>query len=274
MQKNLEKVIFMVIQGFITDYPTLEEMEDLLGEMQAALFKKAETEYHRLLSAEIMDLVDDMALNIRERPGNISILDFARNILDERINAAMRMQAPTAYNMSAMANVFPELEKRKYCYILLSAPNPVFYKALRAIERLRPYDVSPVQDTAEQKKRAEEWKRAMELHREIPPMGVQFRLAENFTFQEKRLKFEGPYKRAEKRARWQFLNQRLGMFGMGQNIPNFKLMPYLDWAMEEYLRTEFRGELMEMKQRLRLLLPAITPDLLRAVPEQQDQAGQ
>lgn len=67
-----------MITGFRLETQNAAAIESALISIQKAVTKQGTAEYHTLLSEEIQALIDNISLNVIQRPADVSLLDAAR----------------------------------------------------------------------------------------------------------------------------------------------------------------------------------------------------
>ena len=111
-------------------------IETVLVRARDSLHEAATEEYHRLLSEEIAELVDDIAMNVRQRP-DCPLLDVAANLLNQRVMDAENTNAGTEYDLRAGVQLIPDGDGYTYC--ILSAANPILEQAFAETSGVEDY---------------------------------------------------------------------------------------------------------------------------------------
>lgn len=259
----------VIIDGYKVNSNSPEDIELILGKIQAIIKERATAMYHTQLSKEIEILVDDIALNIQPRPSDISILDAARAILNMKIAYATAKNNPTQYNYFVSVNVMYSGEKT---YIKFNSENNIYKKQLQKIEELVPFSMDDKDAPLISAEREGVWKALMEKYsRGVQPLSAQLFPIGEFELNEKALKFSSPNKRAQAIARHNLTNKYISMFAQENEIPNFKLMEYMDEAL--LLLSEPKGkeelELLTNDLKQKNLLPNITLAIITRDPNEE-----
>ena len=255
----------IIIQGYKIETNNPIDVENAIQEIKTVVTTRANDAYHDQLSREIEEIVDDIALNIRPRPDDISILDLARGILTQKINYATANQLPTEYNYYVSLNAFFDGNNT---YLKFNSNNNIYRKQLSKIKGLEPYylDEKDVGTGIEQEV---VWNNLMKRYKDIYPLSTQIFPTEDFTVNTKALHFRGPAARAGVIARHNLTNRYLNMIASGKEIPNYLLMRYMDQALEMLTTQKGKDDLAALKEELvaKALLPNITVALVSNMPK-------
>lgn len=267
----------IIIQGYKIETNNPIDIENAIQEIKSTVVERANEAYHVQLSREIEEIVDDIALNIRPRPDDISILDLARGILLQKINYATANQLPTEYNYYVSLNVFFDGNNT---YFKFNSTNNIYQKQVSKIKGLITYSLDEKEVGTGNEKEVI-WNNLMKRYKEIYPLSTQLFPTEDFVVNKKSLHFRGPSARALIIARHNLTNRYLNMIASGKEIPNYLLMRYMDQALEMVTSSQGKNELIALKDELvsKALLPNITYALVSSVPgkekeEQEDKTAE
>lgn len=214
-----------IIKGYKVKSTDLQQVEDVLAEIQKKAIMRSKHFYAELLADEIEALVDDIALGVINRPADISIYDCAKKELDRRIAWASGNNTVTPYNFAIQAAIFT---CRGESYIKLNMNNEAFAKEIKTIQNAEECSV-----TDDNSPNAEIWTEISQIYSENnPPMVKQLFPCGPIEVEWERIEkyFHSRDERAELRVRHKITNLLLNLFGSGQEIPNYKLLRYLDEA--------------------------------------------
>ena len=241
----------MVIYGFRIKSLDINEIMNSLNKVRQKIIKITNNEYHRLLSEEIMFLVDRVALNEIKRDPNVSIYDGAIQNVNERINRNETINSSTPYNLRVYVHI---LSDEEYTYIKLNCQNPIFVKAFDGLED---YSLNEIECEDNHNAKTIVWNKLHKKYKDIEPMVVS--LTQEPNIDKSKLKFEDVKLRAEIIARHSITNQLLSMISGGREIPPLRLMEYIDEALQifsknEAIQKDYRDKVTKLMR--------ILPDLL------------
>lgn len=254
--------------GYRVKSTNITVVDETLRHAKEQLALAASEEYHRLLSEEICEVVDDIAMNIKARPNDISLLDLAVNRLNERISYAETHGTGTEYDLRSGVSIIPD---KGYTYLVLTTWNPALEPAFAATEGIEPYTVGlgvTMGDTEEQDARAKKWERLYKRNPDNPAI-MMATLTSLMQVDPNKLTFPSVEDRAKVRARRQLTSHWLNQYANGNSITGDVLMPLLDKALTKMLSDEVERDLNMMTDRLKTILPELTLELLTCVPGQQ-----
>ncbi len=238
----------MHVTGYYIETTNLKDIEMILDEMRGAAKKAGEKQFHKQFSAEIENLVDAITIGTMKRPENMTIYEAAHQLLMEKIRNAGARQADTYYNYNISANILV-LEKRTYFKV--NSANDFFLKAFNRIHSLQPFPFG------------EDWKDLMDKYDGRPLMWMQLLSGNELEAKREYLKFTSKMDRAERLARHNLTNHLLGQYACGQDIPPYKLMEFMDLAMNELITNKFyKDELAKQKENAMAFLVEINNEVL------------
>lgn len=238
--------------------PTVR-IRDRLSEMRKNVQTAGEDEYKRLLVKTVTSLVDDITLGRCKRPGKISLLEAARQMLDERINSAMRRNTPTEYNMQVLVKVLISEDQSVYYNIL--AQNRVLQNAAFS-DGLKPCHVKNNESPD-----TEVWEKLQNAEKEYPSMTVQLFPCGNVKVDGDKLVFPKVMERAQIIARHRMQNVLLSAYASDpNNIPPEKLMEYMDEALTAFSSDRVKSEYNTYVSQLLGILQNITMSYIQADP--------
>ncbi len=250
--------------GYRIPSTNIKKIEEVLATAKTNLRTTAMEEYHRLLSEEIAEIVDDITLNIVQRP-EYPILDEAVNRLNQRIIKAERTNQRTEYNLFAGVTVIPD---KKYTYLLPNIANARMIKTFSRTKGLEDFSYAEMEvlqglDNG----RAAKWN---ELHNktELTEGGLVMTviLTNQVKVNPDRLLFAPPAERAKVRARRNMTSKLLNLYAMGDQIKDYQLMAVLDKALMALTTEEAEQEMNEMTKQLTATLIDITRELVITDP--------
>ena len=264
------------IRGYKIKGASLVRLETVLKEARQAIQEATNAEYHRMLSAEITDMVDDATLGLIPRPA-IPILSAAENSLQERITRS-GLGFDTEYNLKASVAV---LTDGKDTYLILYAKNAELISAFESSSKSGALiNYSLVYDdrfasgldrveTPESKK----WEELKGLYGDnVSQTGMTAGLSAQMPrIDLDALSFPLVADRARDRARYDYTNRMLSQYTTGLEIQPHKLMRLTDQALSAAISEDGEAEIERMAIHLAGILPPITLELVKSDPNQQRQ---
>lgn len=267
----------LIIKGFKLPSTDLQTIEKALSEVQNKAAMRSKKLYAELLAAELENLIDDISLNAIERPKDISLYEFARKELDTKIAWASANRTITPYNFTVQAAVF---SFKGESYIKVDIKNERLLKEIRHISDAEDFNVED-SEYAVNSKEHQVWDEIQEIYSNgnhplfkqlfpIGPIEVEWeRIVKCFSTREER---------AERRVRYNLTNNIVNLIGMGQEIPNHKLLPYLDEAMLMLNSDTVKAEAARLKMNVLPCIVNITKedvmrnpnDLVQSASEKKD----
>lgn len=238
----------------------VNHIELIFTEIKKKIEVSANAEYKKLLTGELETLIDDIALNMTQRPTDISLIDAAKNKLNNKIAYASSHNIPTKFNFEVSAHV---MFFKDDTYIKFNAVHNIYKNE---IGRIRGLEYFPCTTETENEKI---WTDIVKRYSDgLDPFGIRL-FAKFKDIEPETMKFDSPIKRAKVRARHNLTNRYLGMYSCGQQIPNYKLMEYMDEAFEALTELHSSAdELRQMEIELQKILPKITTELITAIPSE------
>lgn len=252
----------MIFMGYKLKGQDITTIEIRLREIKKAVNKRANSEYKKLLTQEIQTLVDHIALNEIQRPDNISLFDLAQNELNNKIAFASAKNLPIEYNLETSVHI---LFYKGDTYIKFNAGNNIYKKDLAGLHDIEEF---PCEANGESEK---VWSEIMKQYTDgFTPMGIRL-FDGTQPIKPEHLKFESPAKRAKAIARHRLTNRYLSMYTGGQQIPNYKVMDYIDLALNALVEIpDSINEMRRMEAELCGILPEITTDLINKEPDNEN----
>lgn len=228
---------------FLLSNATILELRNLLNKVECIVKKISLKKYHMLLSEEIEQLVDDVALNVIKRPENTTLLCVAQQELNGRIGYAISHQAPTEYNLQVYSAIGVN---ENIGYLILCGTESVIAKLTPELKKigLQASDKSLPPDEIN-----------LVMERVLFPVGG---ILPDMTM----LKFNDAARRGMRSARHNLMNRLLRAVAQGREVQNYQLMYYMDLVMEELNKKEHISEVKRMGNELSHLLPEITEELI------------
>ena len=250
--------------GYRIKSTNIETVEKTLRAAKENLAEAAKEAYHRFLGEEVAELVDDITLGIRQRPG-ISILDAAIQQLNQRVSTAENLSTMTEYDLRSGVTIIPD---KGYTYLLFTAANPTLEKAFADAQGIEDYTVGlgpNAENTEEGSARAKKWERLCKRTTDNPAL-LTATLTSKINVDPSILVFPDKEMRAGIRARRNLTSRYLNQYACGQEIKREQLMPLLDKALERILSDDASEQLRQMTERLSNILIDITPELIMKDP--------
>lgn len=244
----------MQIHGYRIKTPSIAKVETVLLAAKNNVREAADRQYHELLSEEVCSLVDDITLNICQRPP-CSIFDEAVRRLNDKINRAEMTSSGTEYDLRAGVSVIPD---GGYTYLMFSANNPALEEAFAATKQIEPYAVSGDDPNCEE---AKKWEAFCErYHRESPMLSAS--LTSRMFADIDKLTYASPMERAQTIARHNLTRRLLNQYACGREIQQQDLMSVMDRALAKLVENDSMSMLNEMTMQLSTTLIEITKELV------------
>ena len=241
--------------GYRTKESQTQSIETLLLRAKENIRQAAQEEYHRLLSDELAELIDDVAMSLRPRPDR-PILIAATEQLNKQIMDAENFNSGTEYDLRAGVQIIPDSDG--YIYLIFTAANPLLEQAFAANECIEDYTVgiSPAgQRDNGPNEQAQKWEALNKRYNGASPL-MSASLTCQMELDTSMLRIDNRATRATTRARRHLTTLLLNRYACGQEIRNDRLMLFLDKALARLLQEGDDGELAR-----------ITDDLIRILPD-------
>ena len=256
------------IRGYKIKGASLIRLESVFKEARQAIYEATKEEYHRMLSAEVADIVDDVAMGLMPRPG-MPILAIAEKELQERIDRS-GLGFDTEYNLKATVAVMTD---GKDTYLILYAKNAEIIHAFENSSKSGALiNFNLVHDdrlmtgidrveTPESKK----WEHLKEIYGDnVSQTGITANLSAQVRLDVELLAFPTIAERAQERARYDYTNRMLAQYSVGREIHPHKLMRLTDQALAATITEDGEEEIERMTIHLASMLPSITLELITA----------
>jgi len=238
-----------IIKGYKIIGKDMSAVESALTMIQNKVINRTKKFYAQLLAAEIENLVDDIALGILQRPNDISIYDYAKQEVDRKVAWACANNVATPYNFSVHAAVYTYEDNT---YIRLSINNDALLREIRHVPNTEDFNAMD-SDAESNSKQLAVWNEISSIYsngyrpltRQIFPIGpinVEWERIEKY--------FHTREERAEVRVRHRLTSSILNLLGNNQEIPNYKLMRYLDDALEIVGTENVKAEALTMQSSI------------------------
>ena len=261
----------MKLIGYKISGQDVHELMRILGEMKEKTFLRLKARYKQLLVKEVEAIFDEVSLNMIPRPKEESIFEAAIKLLEQKIIGSSKTGTMTPYNFTNAVHVF---YFEGDTYIKVQSGCWTFGPAFSRIRGLQEFHVKT--DVELELEQGQIWQQIMAYSEDCPPLGMTlfdlFRIPE-FHVRIKDLKFHSVKERAAIRARHDVSNRLLGEIS-GGNIPNYKLMPYLDDVLELLGKEEAQEEMREKEKKLRAILRTIDEKSMSITPETLKEEGE
>lgn len=250
--------------GYRIKSTNIGKVEKILRLAKVRLNDAASAEYHRLLSEEVCELVDDVTLGVCQRP-EYPLLEEATNRLNNRVSRAEFSSSGTEYDLRAGVTIIPDSQ---YTYLILNVSNPELEKAFCDTPGIEDYKVNDgdVQNNA-MTAAAAKWD---ELRKrcEAQPSLLSAGLTNRMNVDPEKLTYDTPIVRAKVRARRSMTSRLLNQYACGKEIKSAELMPMMDKALEKLMDPDVQAEMDDMTAQLASTLIEITTDLVLHDPRQ------
>lgn len=248
--------------GYIAKTSNIVKIESILKEARDNVHRAALKEYHRMLSEELAELVDDIALNVTARP-ECPLFNVAVERLNAKISGAEMSSSGTEYDLRAFVTIFPQPGAT---YFLLNVSNAELEKAFLKTHGVDAYKVSDadvIADTRSEK--AEKWDEIRKRSQTSPSI-LSASLTTRLEAEVDRITFIPPTERAQTRARRSVTSRLMNQYACGKEIRASELMPILDKALMRLEDKDVQEELREKTSSLMTLLPTITKAMVSEDP--------
>lgn len=248
--------------GYRVKTTNISKIEKILRTAKANLREAAETEYHRMLSQEICELVDDITLGVMQRP-EFPLLEAATNLLNDKIGRAEMSSSGTEYDLRAGVSIIPD---KQYTYFILTVSNPALEEAFRSSPNIEDYRVTEEELRHDVRTAAAaKWDELRKRCDNAPSM-LSATLTNRMTVDPEKLKFESPVVRAKTRARRNLTARLLNQYACGKEIQSTQLMSMMDMALAKLMDEDIQTELNESAAHLTGSLAVITMELIMHDP--------
>lgn len=246
-----------ILGGYRIKTTNISRVEHILKTARNALHKAAIEEYHRMLAEDIAEIVDDVTLNIRQRPQG-KILDAAIQLTNERISRAEATGNGTEYDLRVGVTIVPD---RGYTYLMLSASNDVLVRAFANVPGIEDYTFSETDDRDVVTEKEAKWEELYKRYNGDTPM-MNAALTTQLSVDIEKLVYPSKLERAQTRARRSLTSRILNQYACGQEIKSGQLMPLMDKALAMVCTPAMQEELEAMTAQLSTTLIDITNDIV------------
>lgn len=260
IENKIKGVIITMFLGYYIKSTEIKFVSEILNKARTNVRDMAISEYHKLLSLELTELIDNIILNIESRPQG-TIFDEGIRRLHKRISYTEYKNIGTEYDLRTSVSLFPDKEKT---YILLHCSNPSLVEAFAKTEGIEDYTIQDSGSAVlneldeEQENRIMKWDEIRK--QDMLPMSVM--LTTQMTADIDLCEFASPLTRADIRARRAMLTRLLNAYGCEEEIPKTQLMPLLDMSLSSLLKPEITNAISSAKAQLAQTLIPITKDVL------------
>ena len=245
----------LIIKGYKKEGQNAFEIENILTELKKQVSNEGKRIYRHLFEKEVETIVDDISLGVIPRI-DVPIYDIALSEVNQKIAYATAKQNETEYNFNVSCHV---LFYENDTYFKINTNNPMFKISIKTLE-----DVSlSISESEEETALKELWEKIMAKYRTDSPLGLQLYPDGEIELNDEVLKFRPPNKRAKDRARHNLTNRYLAMYAQEKEIPNYKLMEYMDLALTKLTTEEAEEILIGMETVLVNTLPNITLSMIK-----------
>lgn len=252
------------IRGYKIDSKNISKVYQILSLAQQHVEEAAVAGFHQLLSEEITELVDNIALNVIPRPED-PILAVAYNRLMSKINYSEANSFPIEYNLYSGVSIYPE---RDATYLIFIGGEDLEH-AFAETEGIQNYNVEYKKESDDpiMSEREAKWRTIMKHYDgKTPNMRCDFHT--ELSVQEDLLRFESPSERAVGQARRTITNSYINMYGFGKQIAPEDFMEANDRALYRSVMDEDSERMISLRVQLTQILPEITLDLIRPKKEE------
>lgn len=249
--------------GFeVKDVSMVADLETILFEMKKIVIQQASISYANLVQRHIERLVDEIALNIVQRPERESILDAAANDVRSRIMYAEQRSQDTEYNLYVGAQVLSVTYNKKPTIILrIIAPNDMYVKKLKKINELIPLNIYR-NDVQKGGSREKLWESIVTKYETDVPIVCNLLNYQQIKIDPMKFKYRSKEERASDIAKEKVMNQLLSQYACDNEIPPHKIMGYVFSALNRMPYEEIQFAVECEKEQLMKILPEITFDLI------------
>ncbi len=237
----------MIIQGYRIKTTDFSEIETTISKIRQKLDKTVNNEYKKLVAEEVAFLVDQVALGVLNRDNNLTIYDAALRNVNTRITQAEFRNIASKYNLKCFGHILSDGE---YIYIKVICPNKKLLSAFKGIED---YSLNEIECEDKRNAKTLKWTELHKVYSKNEPVAIDFTLNLIKDIEHGDLKSLYPKKmeRAESEARHSILSKILGQISSGEQIPPFRLMSYMDEAIDIFSNNvEYKNEYNEKVTKL------------------------
>lgn len=257
-----------LLEGYLlSGAETVEGLENGIFQVREAAMAEASVSYHTLVALQAERIVDEVALNILQRPDDRPILAVAENEVQRRILYADQNSHHTQYNLHlAMRILVDDVSTEKKIYLKTETVNELYLKRLDKVKPLTRFDITQ-DDIAAKKEKARLWEIFSAKYEKDIPLFCNIVLYDQLVLNPNRLLFHPPVQRAKAIATEKILNHLLSCYGCNQNIPPQKLMEFTMMANERIKHADMQEAIEIETDTLSKLLPKIDLDMVLRPPK-------
>lgn len=258
--------------GYKIATTNIRQVERILNAARERIHQVCKEEFHRLLAAEVAEFVDNIALNITDRP-NIPILDAASQNLFNKIRFAEMNALPLEYNFASSVQIMPD---RDAVYLMFNSLNPNIREAFASTDSIENFavDLEPNafgEETPVQSERSKKWMALRKKYEQAPVLMANF--SQSLDIDKNLLSgyLQDKKERAAIRARREMQARLFNMYAFGKEVPHYQLMSVLDHTLNKILDEDAEKEIIALEQKLIAILPDITIEMISpSKPETKD----
>lgn len=254
--------------GYYINDTVIKNVENVLLSMKEKIVNAARENVKKQVGREITCITDDITLNRIPRPNNISILDMAKGMVLKRINFAKNTGCATEFNYLVYGCIMTYEDRT---YIRLDTNNNIYINALHDVPGLCPFHIYESKlDKTDSASHVKIWN---EIRKKYENTGicryVNFISSETELFDGQiysDIVFESIRRRAEKLARHEAYSKLINMYAFNEQMPQFKMYEYFDWAIEHINSNIWKDSVDEDYLKLCDILIEITPEVFEMIP--------
>lgn len=249
------------IKGYRIKKVSFRKVEDVLDEAKKSVKRIAHNRYCELLSREIENLIDHIVLGNINQPKEKSIFDSAVEELNKKIASAMARRDNNEYNLACSVNL---LSYKNDTYIELCAITDIYDTVFLNIDGVEDYCVEESNSLfAMVDEKIEIWKAIIEKYKHDTVFSMRlYPVANNTRPKFEELHFNSIDVRAEAKARHYVSNVLLAGYSCGEQIPPYKLMELMDYALLRSSDANIAPSIKTKAEELKRILPEITEEMI------------
>lgn len=218
----------MIIDGYMVKTTSMNVLEQTLNDIRSKLKLLVNREYLNLLGKEIAFLVDQITLGNISRDSNITIYEGAVGNVQSRMSNAASRNIPSDFNFNIFAHILVEEDA---IYLKIISPNK---KLLSAFKNLENVSLSEEEGKDEKNRKTILWNKLHKKYKNNEPCMINLTQYPEFNFEtdKDKIKYPSVTDRITQAARHSVIMHLLSQYGGGEQIPEIRLMSYIDDSLE------------------------------------------
>lgn len=253
-----------VITGYRIEKQSFNEVQDLIEKIKKIVSKKAKEYFLELLKEEITFLVDNISLNVINRPDGISIFDAALNELKQKVIKSSSRTYGTKFDFSVSLHILTDDNNK--IYIRFNSGNDIYSEELKHLDELTEFNLTKFEvDTDADTEHHITWKAIMKKYENTQPLGCRILDTEfmEITIDDiKNFEYASIEERADTIARRDIISEFLQKYSCEEQIPPFRTVQYIEYAIEQTDSDYCRDKISEKFTTLLRILPDINFELV------------